>query len=80
MTVREARVLYSHRRGLLVRAGKSFDGLEELLRDLATRDHAALLTIASFSGASEVYVAFLDAEGEAIGCVRVEKGTRRMPT
>jgi hypothetical protein len=74
MTVREARVLYEHRRSTMAAARIPYDGLDRLLEDLANRDADEQLAIAGFSGAHESYVAFLDAHGVSIGCVRVEKG------
>lgn len=75
-TVGEARVLFEHRRGLLVKGGAHFQGLDELLSELATRGSDEPLTLAGFTGATESYVAFLSADGEAIGCVRIETTTQ----
>lgn len=77
ITVGEALVLFEHRRATMVAAGIAFDGLVELLADLALRDAHEQLALAGFSGKRESFVAFLDAEANVIGCIRIGKGVDR---
>ncbi len=79
MTVREARTLYQHRRKTMLDAGIRFDGMDPLLVDLDARDADEELALAAFSGPRESYLAFLDAHGRVVGCVRIEKGVTPPP-
>lgn len=74
MTVREARVLYEHRRTTMTAANIAFDGLDSLLGDLSRRGEQEQLRMAGFSGKHESFVAVIDTHGSVLGCIRVGKG------
>lgn len=61
----------------MVAAGIAFDGLVELLGDLALRDVHEQLALVGFSGKRESFVAFLDAQRDVMGCIRIGKGVDR---
>lgn len=74
MSVGEAAVLYGHRRGTMLRGGIGFEGVDEVLEELARRDPSEVIRLAGYQGERETYLVFLDARGAALGCVRVDRG------
>ncbi len=77
MGVREASVLYEHRGKTMLAAGIRSEGLAALLEELARRAADEALSVASFSGEHESFVAFLDPQGAVVGCLRIEEANER---
>jgi len=75
MTVREAKLLYGHRKQTLAASGVGAEGIDESLNALGLHDDEEELLIAGFSGGRHSFVAFLDGNGIAIGCIGVPRGT-----
>jgi hypothetical protein len=76
MTAGEARVQYKHRLTTLVAAGIRSREVDACVARLATLAPDEEVTLAAFSGASDLYTVFFDSRNSVVGCFWVGKAEK----